>query len=84
MLGADAVVLARFVYDWDETGQLARARRWDFLPGRVPAFDPAAVPAWDLSYAYGAGGRTRITKKEALALLREVDRVTRVRVRAAA
>ena len=56
----------RFVYDWDETGQLARARRWDFLPGPVPAFNPAAVPAWDLSYAYGAGGRTRITKKEAL------------------
>ena len=45
---------------------MARARRWDFPPGAVPSFDPNAVPAWDLSYAYGAGGRTRITKKEAL------------------
>ena len=56
----------RFLYDWDETGQLARARRWDFGEGPVPAFDPNVLPAWDLSYAYGAGGRTRVTTKDAL------------------
>jgi RHS repeat-associated protein len=35
----------RFVYDWDEIGRLARARRWDYT--EIPADDPAypAVPA---------------------------------------
>lgn len=51
----------RFRYDWDEVGQLARARRWDFPEGSVPAFDAATAPAWDLTYAYSEGERTRIS-----------------------
>jgi RHS repeat-associated protein len=48
-----------FVYDWDEVGQLARARRWDF-PATVPDLGgslPAESPAWDLNYAYSGGSR---------------------------
>jgi RHS repeat-associated protein len=48
----------RFRYDWDETGHLVRARRWDYAPGDVPAFDPTAAAIWDLTYAYGNGGRS--------------------------
>ncbi|MEZ4259883.1 MAG: RHS repeat-associated core domain-containing protein [Polyangiaceae bacterium] len=55
----------RFVYDWDETNQLARARRWDYPMGAIPASEPAhpsvptATPAWDIEYAYTAGARVR-------------------------
>jgi hypothetical protein len=49
-----------FAYDWNEVGQLARARRWDFetlptlgLPDALPS-DP---PNWDLSYVYSLGSR---------------------------
>jgi RHS repeat-associated protein len=58
-----------FAYDWDEVGQLSRARRWDFAsvlpilpPGKVPS-DPGPggvvgqAPAWDLRYAYSMGVR---------------------------
>jgi RHS repeat-associated protein len=48
----------RFQYDWDEAGQLARARRWDFAPG-VAAPAPATAPSCDVSYAYSEGTRTR-------------------------
>ena len=50
----------RFAYDWDESGQLARARRWDFaaINGTVPAYPalPASPPAADLRYRYDAAG----------------------------
>ncbi len=55
----------RFVYDWDETNQLARARRWDYPMGAIPASEPThpdvpiATPAWDIEYAYAAGARIR-------------------------
>ena len=53
-----------FAYDWDEVGQLARARRWDFdgnaLPTQAaPAALPAVQPSWDVSYAYSQGTRVR-------------------------
>ena len=54
----------RFVYDWDETGQLQEAKRYDYPAGAVPGFDSQAVPAWDLTYAYSQGGRTRTTTVE--------------------
>ncbi len=57
----------RFKYEWDETGQLARARRWDFAPGPVPGFDSEVVPEWDLVYAYSQGRRTRVTTKPSAA-----------------
>ncbi len=48
-----------YAYEWDEVGQLMRARRWDFateLPtplGEVPD----QSPAWDLRFAYSGGIR---------------------------
>ena len=53
-----------FAYDWDEVGQLARARRWDFdgntLPPQAsPDALPAGEPNWDLTYAYSQGARVR-------------------------
>ena len=50
----------RFLYDWDEQGQLARARRWDYPAGSVPPLGAGAPPAWDLRYAY-SGGRRVVT-----------------------
>jgi RHS repeat-associated protein len=51
--------IQRFHYDWDEVGQLARARRWDFTSiNDVPA--PPALPAGnlaaDLRYLYDESG----------------------------
>lgn len=54
----------RFRYEWDEVGQLTRARRWDFPAGEVPAYDPGATPAWKLEYAHGFGGRSLTTKTD--------------------
>jgi len=45
-----------FRYDWDEAGQLARARRWDVASSAAP---PGMVPSWDVSFAYSEGTRTR-------------------------
>ena len=55
----------RFHYDWDEVGQLARARRWDFASfDDVPAYPalPAVDAATDLRYLYDEGG-ARVLKK---------------------
>ncbi|WP_442499339.1 toxin TcdB middle/N-terminal domain-containing protein [Methylobacter sp. sgz302048] len=50
----------RLIYDWDESGQLARARRWDFstIDANVPAYPavPASAPAADLRYRYDSVG----------------------------
>lgn len=50
----------RFVYDWDESGRLARARRWDFaaIDAGVPVFPalPPEAPAADVRYRYDAAG----------------------------
>ncbi len=56
-------------YDWDELGQLLRARRWDLTltPGTL-ADDPALVsgdPTWDLGYAYSGGQRVLKSAKAA-------------------
>lgn len=53
-----------FAYDWDEVGQLARARRWDFDGNSLPLQPspnalPVGKPSWDLSYAYSLGSRVR-------------------------
>jgi RHS repeat-associated protein len=60
--GTGAICAYRFVYDWDEVGQLARARRWDFNSALAfqtsPAY-PAVPPATanvDLRYSYDGGG----------------------------
>jgi RHS repeat-associated protein len=52
-----------FTYDWDEVGQLVRARRWDFDDVWLTE-PPASAPAWTLDYAYTAGARVRKSAKE--------------------
>lgn len=64
-----------FAYDWDEVGQLARARRWDFdgnsLPPQPSSNDlPDEKPSWDLSYTYSLGARVRKTAMDAKDLAR--------------
>ena len=59
-----------FAYDWDEVGQLARARRWDYDGNALPSQDspstlPTSKPSWDLSYAYSQGARVRKTVTDA-------------------
>lgn len=56
----------RFVYDWDEVGQLVRARRWDYAGGPVPALLPNEVPKWDLRSAYSSGQRVLTTATDEL------------------
>jgi RHS repeat-associated protein len=53
-----AVCSQRFVYDWDEVGRLARARRWD-LSSAGTANDPvpSATPTLDLTNAYDASDK---------------------------
>ncbi|WP_027156688.1 RHS repeat-associated core domain-containing protein [Methylobacter luteus] len=62
--GASSQCAQWFAYDWDEVGQLARARRWDFdgnvLPSQTsPNALPAGKPSWDLNYVYSLGSRIR-------------------------
>lgn len=52
----------QYRYDFDEIGQLARARRWDYsrtIPAGNAAWPslPAGAPTMDLKYAYSAGQR---------------------------
>jgi RHS repeat-associated protein len=52
----------QYRYDWDEVGQLQRARRWDYsrsVPATNPAYPgvPGGSPIADLSYAYSGGQR---------------------------
>ncbi len=58
----------RFIYDWDEIGQLARARRWDYqtsVSGNSSTV-PTAAPAFDAKYQYDAGG-TRVVRDVSVA-----------------
>ena len=45
-----------FEYDWDEIGQLARARRWDYNTS-PPISTPTASSNWNLAFAYSGGAR---------------------------
>jgi RHS repeat-associated protein len=55
-LPVGAVCGQRFVYEWDEVGRLARARRWDVAdPGAASAPVPTSVPNAELRYAYDSG-----------------------------
>lgn len=62
----------RFVYEWDEIGQLARAARWDFPGGPIGAGEPSfpaapnGAPVWDLHYAYSQGARVLKSAKNRL------------------
>lgn len=57
-LPAGAVCSQRFAYEWDEVGNLARARRWD-LPSPGAATDPmpSGTPDAELRYTYAGGER---------------------------
>ena len=56
----------RFRYEWNEVGQLVRARRWDYGGGPVPPPLPSEVPTWDLAYGYSSGQRVLKTVTDAL------------------
>ena len=73
----------RFRYDWDEVGQLTRARRWDYPAGPLPIWmggssepptppPPAAGDAaiWDIAYLYSMGARALTTTKDDLGVRR--------------
>lgn len=51
----------RTLYEWDEVGNLARARRWDLSPAQgVSSSDPSLIsgtPAWDMHYVYSGHSR---------------------------
>jgi RHS repeat-associated protein len=59
-LDSNGLCSHRFIYDWDEGGRLARARRWDFAEIKAgvpisPAVPPGA-PVADVRYRYDAAG----------------------------
>ena len=62
-LPSGATCTHRFVYDWDEVGRLARARRWDTNSGAADSV-PTATPEADLTYAYDSGNQ-RVIKTAA-------------------
>jgi len=48
----------RYAYDWDEVGQLKKARRWDVAdPGSASDPLPEGAVAVELHYAYDGGGQ---------------------------
>ncbi len=60
--GSASMCAQHFRYDWDEVGQLQRARRWDYsrsVPTGNPSFPgtPTATAAFDMKYAYSDGQR---------------------------
>jgi RHS repeat-associated protein len=59
--GNTSKCIQRFSYEWDEVGQLSRARRWDYgtfaLSEPVYPDFPTRVADWDMRYMYGGGGR---------------------------
>jgi RHS repeat-associated protein len=62
-VGASDLCSQRFVFDWDEVGQLARGRRWDYPGSSIPASEPrypllpTSAPAKDVEYVYSGGKR---------------------------
>lgn len=57
----------RFVYEWDEVGQLRRARRWDYASVTastpLPPSPPTGTPAFELTYAYARAARVLKTSQ---------------------
>ena len=45
------------MYEWDEVGQLERAKRWDFVGNALPPSAPTDTPIWDIRFAYSGGAR---------------------------
>jgi RHS repeat-associated protein len=73
-----------FTYDWDEVGQLARARRWDFNGNTFPEQIPSVKPSWELTYGYSQGGRVRKSLTDASgASLHSLDIFDTLRVQGA-
>lgn len=62
--GASGDCNQQFVYDWDEVGRLARARRWDGNTDSVDTFNPstAGTPVADLRHVYDASDQ-RVIKE---------------------
>ncbi|MCW5809571.1 MAG: VCBS repeat-containing protein [Labilithrix sp.] len=67
-LPSGAVCSQRFAYEWNEVGQLSRARRWDLSPPGV-ADDPlpSGPAAAELRYAYAGGERVLKTAVDSAA-----------------
>ncbi|MBB3020769.1 RHS repeat-associated protein [Microvirga lupini] len=59
--GSGSVCDQWFAFDWDEVGQLSRARRWDLPDGApIPAAItdvPTAVPTWERTNFFSSGRR---------------------------
>ncbi|MGC4070653.1 MAG: toxin TcdB middle/N-terminal domain-containing protein [Polyangiaceae bacterium] len=65
-LPSGASCWTRFAYEWDEVGNLTRARRWDLSPSERPSFGTAAsvddghptrTPEVEMRYHYDGGDR---------------------------
>lgn len=59
----------RLRYDWDEVGQLTRARRWDFEGNTIPSQNklkvpPGENPSIEIIYSYSSHGRMHKTIKD--------------------
>jgi RHS repeat-associated protein len=58
MVGGTSKCSQRYAYEYDEVGQLTRARRWDYAGSTIPATEPSypdtpvSVPDAELRYAY--------------------------------
>src|SRR5262249_41448758 len=65
-LPAGATCSQRFGYEWDEVGNLTRARRWDTsTPGAASDPLPSGTPAAELRYGYAGGERVLKTAVDA-------------------
>jgi RHS repeat-associated protein len=75
-VGSSSFCAQRYRYDWDEVGQLQRARRWDYV-STIPAAEavypavPVAAPVQDLDFSYSLGKRVR--KSSAVSALNTVE-----------
>jgi RHS repeat-associated protein len=69
-LDAAGLCTHRYVYDWDEVGELVRGRRWDYqqIPAGEPSFpaSPASKAIADLRFRYDARG-SRVLRSTLLA-----------------
>jgi len=89
--GSSSFCGQQYRYDWDEVGQLQRARRWDYtrsVPAGNPAYPgvPAAAPVVDVTFSYSGGQRVLKQSADALGPMYSLEvfdslRVNRTRLR---
>jgi RHS repeat-associated protein len=89
--GSSSFCGQQYRYDWDEVGQLQRARRWDYtrsVPAGNPAYPgvPTAQPIVDVTFSYSGGLRVLKQSADALGPMYSLEvfdslRVNRTRLR---